>query len=214
VGNRQRTGCDVSDKLVLGVTGNIASGKSTVVGMLERLGAIHIDADFVYREMVASGQPLLARLVERFGTSIVDTNGSLDRGALGRIVFADPGALRDLDQITHPAIIAEIDRRVDAIEDGIVVIDAVKLVESGHAGHCDIVWVVTASAGNQVTRLMKRNRLDLDEARKRVAAQPSMDAKLARADRVIENDGLLDETRAQVLDAWRALPVAGLPNAI
>jgi dephospho-CoA kinase len=204
----------VSDKLVLGVTGNIASGKSTVVGMLKRFGAIHIDADIVYREMVASGEPLLARLVSRFGAAIVATDGSLDRGALRRIVFADPEALRKLDEITHPVIIAEIDRRVDAIEDGVVVIDAVKLVESGHAEHCDVVWVVTTSSENQVTRLMKRNRLDLEEARKRVAAQPSMDAKLARADRVIDNNGSLDETRVQVLDAWKALPVAGLPNAV
>lgn len=204
----------MSDKLVLGVTGNIASGKSTVVGMLKRFGAIHIDADIVYREMVASGEPLLARLVSRFGAAIVATDGSLDRGALRRIVFADPEALRKLDEITHPVIIAEIDRRVDAIEDGVVVIDAVKLVESGHAEHCDVVWVVTTSSENQVTRLMKRNRLDLEEARKRVAAQPSMDAKLARADRVIDNNGSLDETRVQVLDAWKALPVAGLPNAV
>jgi len=204
----------VSDKLVLGVTGNIASGKSTVVGMLKRFGAFHIDADIVYREMVASGEPLLARLVSRFGAAIVATDGSLDRGALGRIVFADPAALRKLDEVTHPVIIAEIDRRVDAIEDGVVVIDAVKLVESGHAEHCDVVWVVTTSSENQVTRLMKRNRLDLEEARKRVAAQPSMDAKLARADRVIDNNGSLDETRVQVLDAWKALPVAGLPNAV
>lgn len=204
----------MSDKLVLGVTGNIASGKSTVVGMLKRFGAIHIDADIVYREMVARGEPLLARLVSRFGAAIVATDGSLDRGALGRIVFADPRALRDLDEITHPAIVAEIDRRVDAIEEGIVVIDAVKLVESGHAEHCDVVWVVTTGSENQVTRLMKRNRLDLEEARKRVAAQPSMDAKLARADRVIDNNGSLDETRVQVLEAWKALPVAGLPSAV
>ena len=209
MGDRQRAGGDVSDTLVLGVTGNIASGKSTVVDMLKEFGAIHIDADIVYREMVGSGKPLLARLVDRFGSEILSRDGSLDRGVLGKIVFAHPAALRDLDEITHPEIIAEIDRRVDAIDEGIVVIDAVKLVESGHADHCDVVWVVTTSSDNQVTRLMKRNRLDAGEARKRVAAQSPMDAKRARADRVIDNSGSLDDTRAQVMEAWQALPVAG-----
>jgi len=203
----------VSAKLVLGVTGSIASGKSTVVSMLKELGATHIDADLVYRELVQPGQPLLGELVAAFGDGIIAEDGSLDRGALGRIVFSDPEALAQLDRITHPAIIAEIDRRVDAIPSGVVVIDAVKLVESGHADHCDVVWVVTIDPEIQVTRLTKRNKLEVVEARRRVAAQPPMAAKLARADRVIDNSGALDETRAQVLAAWNALPLATIADA-
>lgn len=191
---------------MLGVTGNIASGKSTVVSILKELGATHIDVDIVYRDMVQAGEPLLIRLVEYFGAKIVGADGALDRGALGKIVFADPAALRDLDEITHPAIIVEIDRRVDAIMSGIVVIDAVKLIESGHAEHCDVVWVVTVDPETQVTRLMQRNRLDEEEARRRVSAQPPVERKLARADHVIDNSGLLADLRAQVMDAWRGLP--------
>lgn len=191
---------------MLGVTGNIASGKSTVVSILKELGATHIDVDIVYRDMVQAGEPLLIRLVQYFGAKIVGADGALDRGALGKIVFADPAALRDLDEITHPAIIVEIDRRVDAIMSGIVVIDAVKLIESGHAEHCDVVWVVTVDPETQVTRLMQRNRLDEEEARRRVSAQPPVERKLARADHVIDNSGLLADLRAQVMDAWRGLP--------
>ncbi len=193
---------------MLGVTGNIASGKSTVTGMLAELGAAVIDSDLVYRELVGAGTPLLARLAERFGGHIVADDGSLDRGALGEIVFADPGALRDLDRITHPVVIAEVDRRVDAIPDGVVVLDAVKLIESGHADRCDAVWVVVTDPEEQVTRLMKRNNLPAEEARRRVAAQPPIGAKLARADLVIDNSDSRDETREQVARAWRALPVS------
>jgi len=192
---------------VLGVTGNIASGKSTVTGLLAELGATVIDSDLVYRELVAPGTPLLARLAERFGEEIVGDDGSLERRRLGAIVFAHSGALHDLDRITHPAVIAEVDQRVAAKTDGVVVLDAVKLIESGHADRCDAVWVVTADPEEQVTRLMKRNSLPAEEARRRVAAQPPIGPKLARADFVIDNSGSRDETREQVERAWRALPV-------
>ncbi len=192
---------------ILGVTGNIASGKSTVTGLLAELGATVIDSDLVYRELAAPGTPLLARLAKRFGDEIVGDDGSLDRRRLGAIVFADPEALHDLDRITHPAVIAEVDQRVAAKTDGVVVLDAVKLIESGHADGCDAVWVVVTDPEEQVTRLMKRNSLSAEEARRRVAAQPPIGPKLARADLVIDNSGSRDETRKQVERAWRALPV-------
>jgi dephospho-CoA kinase len=192
--------------LILGLTGNIATGKSTVSGMLADLGATIIDSDLVYRELVGPRQPLLAQLTERFGPDIISADGSLDRPALGRIVFSDPAALADLDRITHPAVIAEVDRRVAAIPSGVVVLDAVKLIESGHADHCDLVWVVVTSTDEQVTRLMKRNTLSAEEARRRVAAQPPLAEKLARADLVIDNSGTIERTREQVIDAWRNLP--------
>lgn len=191
---------------VLGLTGNIASGKSTVSAMLSDLGATVIDSDLVYRELVAPGQPLLARLAERYGTGIIAPDGSLDRPALGRIVFSDPAALADLDRITHPAIIAEVDRRVGEIAAGVVVLDSVKLIESGHADRCDAVWVVVAPPTEQVTRLIKRNTLSEDEARRRVNAQPPLAEKLARADVVIDNSGTIEQTRQQVLRAWNNLP--------
>lgn len=197
-----------SERFVLGVTGNIASGKSTVTGILAELGATVIDSDLVYRELVGAGQPLLKRLEERFGRGIVAPDGSLDRAALGRIVFPDPAALADLDGITHPAVIAEVDRRAAAIDHGVVVLDAVKLIESGHADACDAVWVVVADPENQVTRLMIRNRLTDEEAWRRVAAQPPLAAKLERADLVIDNNGTIDQTREQVMRGWDALALA------
>lgn len=192
-------------KIVLGITGNIASGKSTVVEMLKEVGAIHFDADLVYRELVGPGRPLLHSLADHFGQGIVAADGSLDRNALGAIVFSDPAKLTELDALTHPAVIAEIDRRAEAVSSGVVVIDAVKLIESGHADHCDAVWVVLANPNVQMTRLMNRNRIHEDEARRRIEAQPQLAAKLARADRVIDNSGTLDETRVQVISAWNDL---------
>jgi len=192
-------------KIVLGITGNIASGKSTVVDMLEDFGAIHFDADLVYRELVGPGQPLLRSLADHFGAGIVAADGSLDRKALGAIVFSDPAKLAELDALTHPAVIAEIDRRAGAVERGVVVIDAVKLIESGHADRCDVVWLVVANPDVQMTRLMRRNRLDALEARRRIDAQPPMEAKRQWADRVIDNSGTLEETRRQVVSAWNAM---------
>jgi dephospho-CoA kinase len=192
----------------LGLTGNIASGKSTVSGMLRELGATVIDSDLVYRELVGPGQPLLASLAKRFGPDVIAPDGSLDRPALGAIVFSDPAALADLDRLTHPAVIAEVDRRVAAVPTGVVVLDAVKLIESGHADRCDAVWVVTTSPDEQVTRLMRRNTLSAGEARRRVAAQPPLAEKLARADVVIDNSGTIEQTREQVERAWRNLPAS------
>jgi dephospho-CoA kinase len=192
---------------LLGVTGNIASGKSTVSSMLRELGATIIDSDLVYRELVSAGQPLLDGLVQRFGSGILAADGSLDRPALGAIVFSDPAALADLDHITHPAVIAEVDRRVRDIPHGVVVLDAVKLIESGHADACDAVWLVVTSPEEQVTRLMMRNRLTEDEARRRVHAQPPLGPKRDRADLVIDNSGSLEQTRRLVEHAWHALPL-------
>lgn len=191
---------------VLGLTGNIASGKSTVSAMLADLGATVIDSDLVYRELVGPGQPLLAKLADRFGPEIIAADGSLDRPALGRIVFSDGAALADLDRLTHPVIIAEVDRRVRDIPSGVVVLDSVKLIESGHADRCDAVWVVVTSPDEQVTRLMNRNTLSPEEARRRVDAQPPLAEKLARADLVIDNSGTIEQTREQVIAAWKTLP--------
>jgi dephospho-CoA kinase len=192
-------------RIVLGVTGNIATGKSTVVNVLRELGAQHIDADLVYRDLVAPGQPLLQDLADHFGKGIIARDGSLDRKALGAIVFSDPKKLQELDAITHPAVIEESDRRAEEIRSGVIVMDAVKLIESGHADVCDEVWLVTAPEEMQVRRIMKRNDVDADEARRRVAAQPPVEPKLDRADVVIENSGMIDELREQVMSEWHEM---------
>lgn len=199
----------MADRFVLGVTGNIASGKSAVSAMLAKLGATIIDSDLVYRELVSAGQPLLSQLVERFGPTIVADDGNLDRPSLAAIVFRDPHALADLDRITHPAVIAEVDSRVERVHDGVIVLDAVKLIESGHAERCDAVWVVVAGPEIQVRRLVQRNHVSPEEARRRVDTQPPLDVKLVHADRIIDNAGTRDETWEQVVQAWHALPIAG-----
>jgi len=192
-------------RIVLGVTGNIATGKSTVVKMLRDLGAHHIDADLVYRDLVGAGQPLLKTLAEHFGQGIVAKDGSLDRKALGTIVFSDPARLKELDALTHPAVIAETDRRADAIRSGVIVMDAVKLIESGHHKVCDEVWLVTAPEEQQVERVMSRNNVDEAEARRRVAAQPPLEPKIANSDVIIDNSDSLPALREQVVDAWTAM---------
>lgn len=193
-------------RFILGVTGNIATGKSTVVKMLKEKGAHHIDSDVVYHELIAPGQPLLVQLAEHFGDDILANDGSLDRKALGAIVFSDSEKLRELDALTHPAVIAEADRRAFAIEDGVVILDAVKLIESGHYEVCDAVWLITAPEDVQVERVMSRNRVDRAEAQRRVAAQSPLGPKRMVADLEIINDGSLEDLEQRVDAAWRKLP--------
>ena len=128
----------------LGVTGGIATGKSTLMGILSALGAETIDADLVYRDLIRLGQSLHTRLVERWGPGIVAADGSIDRKELGAIVFSDPDELAELDRLTHPAIRREIETLAKTSTANVVAIDAVKLIESGHADQCDAVWLVVA----------------------------------------------------------------------
>jgi dephospho-CoA kinase len=189
---------------VIGVTGNIACGKSAVVAALESLGAAAIDADAVYHELIKPGAPLWRTLVDRYGQEIVRDDGSIDRGRLGEIVFASSAALAELDRLTHPTVVAAIRNQLKSIAQPVVVIDAVKLIESGLDADCDHVWVVTCEQQQQIDRLMRRNDLSETEARRRVLAQPAIGPKLARADVVIDNSGALADTRRQVEGAWRA----------
>lgn len=189
-------------RLILGVTGNIATGKSTVVRMLVEKGAKFIDSDLVYRDLVRPGMPLLRSLVKHFGDDILTTNGELNRKALGAIVFSDADKLRELDGLAHPAIVAEADRRAFAIDEGVVILDAVKLIESGHAGVCDEVWLVTAPESVQIGRIVARNNVSRDEAERRVHSQPPLEPKLAGADVIIPNDDTLETLQGHVNREW------------
>lgn len=196
-----------SRALVIGVTGNIACGKSTVMRCLGEQGVELIDADRVYHELIAPGMPLWQALRDQFGAGIVTAGGTIDRRALGGIVFSDPAALADLDRITHPAVIEAIGQRIAQAPSRLVAVDAVKLIESGMTSVCDAVWLVVCDREQQITRLMVRNNVPRAEAERRVDAQPSAESKRAVVDTVIDNGGSIEETCRQVVAALAKLPI-------
>ncbi|MBX6342091.1 MAG: dephospho-CoA kinase [Thermomicrobiaceae bacterium] len=191
---------------LIGLTGNIACGKSLVLGLLRDLGAETIDADEVAREVMAPGTPTARRVAETFPEAVAP-DGTLDRRRLAAIVFSDPAALARLEAIVHPPTIAAIQDRVARSRSRVVVVDAIKLFEAGIADACDEVWVVTCRPEQQVERLMRRNGFSREEALMRIAAQPPQSEKVARADRVIDNSGTPEATAAQVRAAWVDLPI-------
>ncbi|MGQ9467715.1 MAG: dephospho-CoA kinase [Anaerolineae bacterium] len=190
---------------VIGLTGNIATGKSTVARMMRDLGATVIDADQVAHEVMRAGTPVHQAVVETFGPQVLRPDGEIDRARLGAIVFSDPQALAQLEAIVHPAVLEEVARRIAAAPTPVVVVEAIKLIESGMAEAFDALWVTTCPVEEQVRRLMADRGLSRPDAERRVYAQPPQEAKIARAAVVISTDGSLEETRAQVEAAWRAL---------
>jgi dephospho-CoA kinase len=189
----------------IGLTGPIGCGKSTVARWLgERPGVAVIDADRVARDVLDPGEPALDAVVARFGSSFLGTDGQLDRTALGRMVFADPAALRDLEAIVHPAvrprILASIDE-ADASGASVVIVEAIKLVDGGLASECDEVWLVTCEPGVQRARLVGRGTPEGD-AIARIAAQAEMVARISpAASRIIDTSGTIEATRELVDEA-------------
>lgn len=196
---------DPDDHLLIGVTGNIACGKSLVTSELERLGATVIDADTVYHELIEPGRPLWSRLLQHFGNGIATPDGQIDRKALGAIVFAHPAQLRELEAITHPAIRAEVMQRVHDASTDIVAVSAVKLIEGGWEEICDAIWLVTCTETEQRRRLMKYRGLSEADADIRLAAQPPVEPKMAIADVIIDNSGTMEATQLAVAQAYAEL---------
>jgi dephospho-CoA kinase len=191
---------------LLGLTGNIATGKSEVARMLQQLGAQIIDADQVAREIVQPGEPALEAIVRVFGKDILNDDGSLHRKAMGQLVFRNAEKLKQLESITHPAVRERMWKKIHALpDDAIVVVEVIKLFESGWADHCDEVWVTNCSREKQVERLIYTRSMNETEAIARVEAQNPQSEKLKRADVVIDTSGTLEETRVQVLRAWQKL---------
>ncbi|HEU4673124.1 MAG TPA: dephospho-CoA kinase [Candidatus Limnocylindrales bacterium] len=195
----------------IGLTGPIGCGKSTVARWLAEDGAAVVDADAIAREVVEPGQPAFEAVAARFGPGVVGPDGSLDRAALGRIVFADPAALADLEAIVHPAVRPLIVEAVEAAERAqvpAVVVEAIKLVEAGHARECDEVWLVECAPSVARDRLAGRG-MPLADARQRIEAQGSdLVERLVRALgdtrwRRIDTSGSLDATHRVVRDALR-----------
>ncbi len=193
----------------VGLTGGIGSGKSTVSALLADKGAVVIDYDLLAREVVEVGTPGLAAIVERFGPGVLRPDGSLDRPALGAVVFGDHEARLDLESITHPAIGRLAWARDEAAPDGSVVVhDHPLLVESGIANFMDMVVVVDVSEDVQIERLVRLRGMAEDDARARIAAQASRADRRAAADVVIDNSGT-PEDLAEAVDAlWQRLQTA------
>lgn len=202
--------------LRIGLTGPIGCGKSTVAGWLGELGARVIDADQVAREVTPPGSAELAAVVGEFGLSVLRSDGSLDRAALGRIVFSDSAALARLEAIIHPAVRPRILEAIEAAErDGAaaVVIEAIKLVEGGLAALCDEIWLVVCDPDAQRSRLAARGA-DPTDTEARIAAQSDLATRLApAATRIIDTTGALADARGQVIDAWNA-GLIGAPRRV
>lgn len=193
----------------IGLTGGIGSGKSTVADLLAERGAVVIDADVLARAVVEPGTPGLAAVRERFGADVVLPDGSLDRAALGALVFADAAARADLNALVHPlvrALGARLRAEALASDPGAVVVEVIPLlVETGQAGLFDVVVVVDCPEEVQVERVMGRSGLSREEALARLAAQASRAERLAVADVVIDNSGDLAHLVAEVDRAWGRL---------
>lgn len=196
---------------LIGLTGNIACGKSAVLVALAEHGAATIDADRVVHALMEPGETVWAAVRDTFGPAVMTEDGRIDRRALGAIVFADRAQLARLEGLTHPAVRTWIVARLAAfVREGVrvAVVDAIRLYEGGWAERCNETWVVTCDPALQLARLMARNNFSEAEARQRIAAQPPQAEKVARADVVIDNSGMLEATRAQVDAAWARLPRA------
>ena len=201
---------------ILGLTGNIASGKTTVGLILLELGlSVYIDADAVVHELYLPGQALPGALAAAFGPGVLDSDGGVDRRALGAIVFNAPERLRQLEAIVHPAVREALLSRVRALgPNEIGALDAIKLVESGYAPFCHGLWIITCPPEIQFQRLTQQRGLSAEEARARLAAQPPIEAKLPLATAVIHNDGSLESLRQQVTEAWRAFKASLAEQAL
>lgn len=189
-------------KYVIGLTGNIAVGKSVVRQMLQHLGAYTIDADGLTHQAMAPGAPAYLPIVEMFGRFVLNDDGTVNRSILGSIVFSFPEALTKLEKIVHPVVQQAIQTLVSRAKQRVIVIEAIKLLESDLLNLVDAVWVVDASPETQLKRLTEKRKLSEDEARKRIIAQRPQADKIARANVIIMNDGNVEDTWKQVQAAW------------
>lgn len=199
--------------LLVGLTGGIGSGKSTVARLLEKRGAVVFDADLLAREAVEPGTPGHAAVIERFGADVLAPGGELDREALASIVFADPSARRDLEGIVHPEVRRLFAEGSEAYRDTdrVVVFSAPLLVETGMHTAFEILVVVSATVATQIERLMRQRGMSEASIRARIEAQAPLEDKAAVADFLVDNEGTLEELESQVERLWNDLsprPVA------
>ncbi len=195
--------------LNVGLTGGIASGKSTVARMLVEKGAVLIDFDELTREVEEPDRPEWREIVRHFGEAVLLPDRRIDRGKLGAIVFADPVKRRILNDIVHPAVFAEWHKRLTEIErrqpDAVVLSDIPLLIESGLEKTVDVVLLIYIPPDEQIRRLMARNGFSREEAERRISAQMPIAQKIPRADMVIRNEGSIEEAEREVERIWEEL---------
>lgn len=188
---------------VIGLTGNIATGKSTVLDYLAGKGAYVIDADKVAHKTMMPDGAAYEKIVDEFGSGILDDNGIIDREVLGSIVFSDKDALERLEAIVHPATFELARWEMSQSQADVIILEAIKLLESGRIiSLCDVVWVVTSRLSTQMQRLTQLRCMDEFEAHNRMAVQSPQAEKVAKADHVIENDGSLNALYSQLDRLW------------
>lgn len=193
---------------IIGLTGGIASGKTTVAAIFERLGAPVVDADKLAREVVEPGTPGHAAIVEAFGPQVLAADGSIDRAALGCIVFRNPEARKILEGVTHPAIGSRAVALLEKLRSEghpVVFYVAPLLIEAGITSRVDEVWVVYVDAATQVLRLMERDRITREEAERKIACQMPIEEKRKHAKVVIDNGGSREDTERTVWALWEEI---------
>ncbi|MGE5643065.1 MAG: dephospho-CoA kinase [Byssovorax cruenta] len=198
-------------KYVIGLTGNIATGKSVVRRMLEHLGAYTIDADALSHRVISKGAPGYQPVLDKFGTWLLDKNGQIDRAKLGRLVFADGQALGQLEDIIHPYVGQAVDLLTKRATQKVVVVEAIKLLESDLRAKCDSIWVTDAPPEVQIERLMRKRGLSREDAVQRIHAQSAQKQKLAAADVVVTNTGSYEDLWKQVNEAWKRILPSQVP---
>ncbi len=193
-------------KLIIGLTGNIATGKSAVMKMAAAQKALTIDADKLVHEIMDSDEETQSAIAMAFGTRVRKKDGRIDRRALGYVVFNDPSAMRDLEGMIHPIVRERVFQQIDESDASIILIEAIKLLEGDIADQCHQIWVTRCSQQRQMDRLRVCRGMDNDAAGDRIKAQPPQEEKVALADVVIETDGLMTDTERQFEHAWQRLP--------
>lgn len=195
--------------MIIGLTGGIASGKTTVSVMLKELGAEILDADKIARDVVNPGQITLERIAGHFGTKVLNSDGTLNRKALGGIVFGNSVELAALNGIIHPAVREVIKKRINEIRKNdhskVIIVDAPVLLESGSEDLVDEIWLVVVDYYMQIKRLTERDKLTDKEAEIRIRSQMPTDEKISRSHKIIDNSGDLEYTKKQVLKLWNDL---------
>jgi dephospho-CoA kinase len=195
--------------LVIGVTGNLGTGKTTVSQMLVQLGAVHINADELGHELLQNDDRTREEIVAAFGKSILGSDGEIDRVKLGKLAFDDNSALARLDQITHPRIRKMVKQKIKEYRQAgarVVVVEAALLIEAGWKSQVDQLWVTTAPEATIVERLMKSRGLSQEQILERLRAQMPQGEKIRQADVVINTDCSMDELKAKVTELWKTLP--------